>query len=1042
MKTYGKPFVLLMSLMLALATSCVNDELSEPLVEALKAVPALDKQLSGIESSVKDLAALQEVLDGKDLSKASKALESHISLLKGGVSAEDGTLATLELQKEIASIVGAVEAELLASDEMDESLLRQFLVFEGGVNAWLGETFGYYYPVAVAETKVRTVVAGFDEQIKKQRLYVDAMTSDVEAGLKKDEKPEELKSLAADVKTNSDEAQELVKETAEMAAKVEDSYRKAITAAMTNSSEFDAEAIKTLNTSIKTLSVDNSLAGLISRVSACETKLADVLERLGALETTVGSLEELLGLIQSVSLMTEYSSDNVVAYYNLVTTTFTDEGYMKRQPTSSITMNYVVRPASAVSALTAADLRNSGMKVIGYYAGRIQQQSVAQNLVDFNITNVTADATTGVVTVTIDNALEEDFYYKKTGAKMALSLSTGKTDFTTKFAEVVPKDESGKVYVESLSLSADYIEVDSELTARINATISPENPTDATLIWTTSDSNIAEVSGDGVVTAKVVGEANITVTTKSTNEWGQQLSKVCRVKVMPNIKLEGVASVNLGGTTQLNIKSPNYIDPQWVKWTSSNAYYATVDENGVVTGAASTYDEGDMKYNTVTITCTIGDFNPTVLTHEMAVVYPQPVGVRISSIDDNVSSLTAKMGGTVDLSGTILPEEAQPYFRIQYVAAGGGDESIAKVNFNTGAVTTVGPGAVTVIAQVLNPGYYNYYYPSGSEVWRFVTVNVEPYWVETITLPETLEMNMSQNATLTPVFTSDDPDHAPSYTDLKWTSSNPSIVSVNETTGELTSYEEVGTVTITAETASEWSVADGVAKKATCSVTVKKPVAAIHVGDYYYSDGTWSTDLQSGKTVIGVVFAAANAASTDTHLSNDHPDCSNGLVVALDEYSTAYDTGDNAGYTWSKNDMFNWLVDNGYSVTVTDKIHGYGNTLGYQNLNKANVSSSGYTIDTELVDVLSKGPSTPATSSGWYIPSYKEMVHLKEGLSATNAALAAKGTQVSTSQYITSTVYWDGYYYTLKTFDMSSGGWYTFQTYLYTTNKCRLVLAF
>ena len=35
------------------------------------------------------------------------------------------------------------------------------------------------------------------------------------------------------------------------------------------------------------------------------------------------------------------------------------------------------------------------------------------------------------------------------------------------------------------------------------------------------------------------------------------------------------------------------------------------------------------------------------------------------------------------------------------------------------------------------------------------------------------------------------------------------------------------------------------------------------VGDYYYSDGTWSADYNSEKTVIGVVFATKDNVMGD-----------------------------------------------------------------------------------------------------------------------------------------------------------------------------------
>ena len=113
----------------------------------------------------------------------------------------------------------------------------------------------------------------------------------------------------------------------------------------------------------------------------------------------------------------------------------TSEGYRQRIPTPNVTLNYVVRPASAAAALTESSLWNNGLKVFGYYANRIEQSAV--DFVNFNITDVQADELTGVVTVTIDNDFTPDFYYKKTGAKLALSVSTGKTDLTSKFVEVV-----------------------------------------------------------------------------------------------------------------------------------------------------------------------------------------------------------------------------------------------------------------------------------------------------------------------------------------------------------------------------------------------------------------------------------------------------------------------------------------------------------------------------------------------------------------------------------------------------------------------------
>ena len=58
-------------------------------------------------------------------------------------------------------------------------------------------------------------------------------------------------------------------------------------------------------------------------------------------------------------------------------------------------------------------------------------------------------------------------------------------------------------------------------TAILSATVKPDNATDKTITWTSSDSSIASVDGNGKVTASAAGEANITATAgdKTTTCW-------------------------------------------------------------------------------------------------------------------------------------------------------------------------------------------------------------------------------------------------------------------------------------------------------------------------------------------------------------------------------------------------------------------------------------------------------------------------------------------------------------------------------------------
>lgn len=1019
----------------ALVTSCVNEGIQEPLdAEILDAVPTLEEQAAAVEASVNDLQNLQTSLKEYDVELDAEIvalLEQHVAdFKKGGVSLEEGILAAFELQKKLGATIGSLVAEL-DSDIYTIKLKKNFTELETGVKAWVGEHFESLYPVAVAEAMVKASVAKFDSQLSKQKLYVDALISDVEAGLRKDEKPEELKALALSVQETSCDSKKLSEDLAALTAEVEKEYTAAVRTMLSDPASFNGEALKEFNANagIQLASVDNSLSSLITRVELCESQLSGILARLGALEGLVEDLEELLGMIQSVTLMTDYSADEAVAYYNMGSST-TSEGYKVRQPSGNIDLRYVVRPAAAASSLTASSLWNNGLKVIGYYAGRIQQAAVG-NMVNFTIKNVTADNLSGVVTVTVENKLSDDFYYKKTGAKMALSVTTGKTDITSKFVEVVPKDASGTVYLESLTLSKDEVELDNGDELNLSAIISPSNVTNKALVWTSENNDVVTVNA-GRITGTGVGSAIVTVTSRGTDEWGRTLSATCKVKVNPAIKLGGPAYVEKGKTAELTLDFPSSMIIESKLWWTSDETKATVSDDGVISGVADTYNLNSFDYDVITVYCKVNE--SITLSHEMKVVVPQPRQVKFNNYADDIHQVTMKVDQSISFAGTIVPETSSDKFRLFYESTAGAlgwiDSKTGVINGNNATIST---GTVYVYARVFEIDK-NHYFAPGKSLYREMIVNVEPYWVETLTLPETLTMVPDATTTLSPVFTSDVNGKQPTNTTLTWTSSNPSIVSVNATTGEMKALAE-GTVTITAKTVSG-AAANSAIKTATCVVTVKVPVAPINIGDFYYSDGTWSTELNTSKTVIGVVFSKLSAVSSDNKLRADYPNCSNGLVVGLPEYSSALGQ---FGYMA----VYNWFVSNGYPSFTTNAPNGYGNTLGFVAYREENPSY------VEMFDtssgVLSKHKvSTPNSASTWYVPSYKEMMELHTNKATVNAALAkVGGTQITQSLYWSSTLRSYNNYNDCQgsPIDMVNGGWYSYDKKT-TVYPVRVILAF
>jgi hypothetical protein len=341
---------------------------------------------------------------------------------------------------------------------------------------------------------------------------------------------------------------------------------------------------------------------------------------------------------------------------------------------------------------------------------------------------------------------------------------------------------------------------------------------------------------------------------------------------------------------------------------------------------------------------------------------------------------------------------------------------------------------------------------------RDVSLNVYPYWVETISLPQTQEASVGMTLNLMPVFTSDVDGVQPTYKDVKWTSSNPSVAKVDERTGEITALS-AGVANITATTAHDWSVPSGSAQKsATCELTVKAEDGSLNVGDFYYSDGTWSSELDPSKTVIGVIFAKANATTSDPLLAKDYPGCTHGLVISTQEYTQQAFGSVSCYYGHG------YYANLGYdaaSIVDIDKPNGYGNTLAHAALN---ASKPDYcTLFNAADGVLAQHDvAVPSAASAWYVPSYKEMAMINDSRDVINASLQTAGGQKiadpyekeesfddnrSSDWYWTSTIYgvwyasagtYDHYSYA---FDISKGGWTTSQQ---PSAKCkvRVILAF
>lgn len=138
----------------------------------------------------------------------------------------------------------------------------------------------------------------------------------------------------------------------------------------------------------------------------------------------------------------------------------------------------------------------------------------------------------------------------------------------------------------------------------------------------------------------------------------------------------------------------------------------------------------------------------------------------------------------------------------------------------------------------------------------------------------------------------------------------------------------------------------------------------VEVGDYYYADGTWSPDYTSNgsSACIGIVFkAGAVQGDVASNYDGRLPDGIHGYVVALTDALTyagewgVRDTDENNGF----------LPD--VSSNTDTKYNGYTQTKyilnTYTDLTRYEAFSA----------VKDYTPAAPANSSGWYLPSMKQL---------------------------------------------------------------------
>ena len=242
-----------------------------------------------------------------------------------------------------------------------------------------------------------------------------------------------------------------------------------------------------------------------------------------------------------------------------------------------------------------------------------------------------------------------------------------------------PTGAVGPVAVTGVSLNKATTTIEAGQTETLVATVAPDNAENKNISWSSSNSSVATVNQNGVVSALSAGTADITVTTEDGG-----FTATCKVTVttpaepipVTAISLSDV-SVAVGGTSTLTVTytpADANTGKAITSWTSSNTSVATVSD-GTVRGIAA---------GTSTITATTEGGKTASCTVTVNVV-------NVTGVSLNKSTLGLQVGGTEALTATVSPSDATN----KAVTWSSDKPDVADVDEN-GSVAGVAEGTATI----------------------------------------------------------------------------------------------------------------------------------------------------------------------------------------------------------------------------------------------------------------------------------------------------------------------------------------------------------
>lgn len=326
-----------------------------------------------------------------------------------------------------------------------------------------------------------------------------------------------------------------------------------------------------------------------------------------------------------------------------------------------------------------------------------------------------------------------------------------------------------------ISLDKTTLSINDGISATLTATLTPADATN-TIEWSSSNSNMVEVTQTGKVIGHMLGTATVTA---SCGDY----SATCEVTVIPNssqsVTISPVEQTVYAGdevTLTATVKPSTITSP--VLWSTSNDQIAVIEYQTDRTGLLTAYAPGAV---VITATCDgkTGRYSLTILP------------VEAESITVSPSTLTLKVGETNSLNAVVTPDNTT-YADVIWAS---NNESVAIVS-SDGTVTALGVGTATITALC-------------GDVSDICTVTVEAIEADKIELsPTETSMTVGQSMQLLATVY---PDNTTDKT-VVWSSSSADIATVAQD-GTVTAVS-AGSAYITASCGNI---------SATCQVSVSVP---------------------------------------------------------------------------------------------------------------------------------------------------------------------------------------------------------------------------